>query len=274
MRFHSRIALVLGLVSALHACTPNITARREAAQSLACSNDFSKVLIKSGKFTLTTYQKIKDPKGIVVFYIEGDGFAFVDSNRISHNPTPLRPMLLELATLDNRDNIVYLARPCQYTDLKLDKACTNYYWTCARMSKDIVISITGVIQQIAQNREVSLVGFSGGGGIAILVAPYISKLKNIITIAGNLDIEAFADSHNAIKMSNSFNPLAFVNYVKNIPQIHISGSQDKVVPSLIAQKFTKKIGKCAKHIVVHNATHGNGWSNVWQKFTDINPVCK
>ena len=274
MTFHSRITILLSLISVFNACTPGITGRRNEADILACSSGFSKHLIKSGKFTLTTYQKIQDAKGRIVFYIEGDGFAFIDSSRISDNPTPLRPIILELATLDKRNNIVYLARPCQYTDLKLDKACTRSYWTDARMSKEVVMSIVAIIQQISKGRQVSLVGFSGGGGIAMLVAPYILDLQNIITIAGNLDIEAFAESHNSLKMSNSLNPLDFVNYVKNIPQIHISGLRDKVVPHFIAQKFTKQIGRCAKHIIIHNATHGSGWRNVWQKFTEIQPICE
>ena len=40
---------------------------------------------------------------------------FADGSANSDNPTPVNPMLLKLATMDKRPNIVYIARPCQYT---------------------------------------------------------------------------------------------------------------------------------------------------------------
>lgn len=82
-------------------------------------------------------------------------------------------MLLKLATIDKRPNVVYIARPCQYTPLEMNAKCVNDYWLDKRMNHEVVNSINDVINTINNGQKFSLVGFSGGGGLTILIASKI-----------------------------------------------------------------------------------------------------
>jgi hypothetical protein len=268
--------VLLSFIFFLYGCTPSAQERVGKAESLIEHSHFKRVLVRSGEFVLTTYQKILDKDGPKIFYIDGDGFVLRRPDSISENPTPINPIVLKLATLDPRSNVIYVARPCQYTDPSLNSVCKNIkYWTDSRMSDEVVEVMTNAIKGIAKNHQISLVGFSGGGGIAILIAPRLNNVTNIITIAGNLDIIEFTNFHNSNKIRDSLNPIDFVDQVKNIPQLHISGGLDKVVPKIIADKFTKSANsKCVKQLTIDASTHGKGWDIVWQEILNREINCK
>jgi dienelactone hydrolase len=146
-------------------------------------------------------------------------------------------MLLSLAAMDKRPNIVYVARPCQYTPMELNSKCNPSYWTVKRFSDDSVSSINDVINKInSHQHKFSLIGYSGGGGIAVLIASRNNMVKDIITIAGNLDISAFTNHHKVSPMSGSLNPIDYAKLINNIPQLHLSGGKDKIIPPFIAEK--------------------------------------
>ena len=54
---------------------------------------------------------------MVNIYIEGDGRAWLNKNRPSLDPTPKNSLALKLAEIDPAPNVIYLARPCQYSKL-------------------------------------------------------------------------------------------------------------------------------------------------------------
>lgn len=238
--------------------------RLRAADRVAEKYHFTKRLVKGDRFWVQTYQKIKNPSLPFVVYLEGDGLAFRNKYTISDDPTPLHPMLLSLAALDPRPNVVYIARPCQYV-MEIDRAvCSDTYWSDKRMSEEIVRSINDVIVKVTDKKPVSLVGFSGGGGIAVLIAARNKQIHDILTIAGNLDHKAFNEYHKARPMIGSLNPIAYAATIRNIPQLHISGGSDKVVPAFIGDKFVQASSSpCVHQEIIPNATHQNGWNKVW-----------
>lgn len=120
--------------------------RNKEPDFISHTHNFSKQMANGGDFILTTYRRITNNDLPYVFYIEGDGLAFTRQNTISDNPTPMHPMLLKLAALDDRPNIVYIARPCQYTPMHLNPTCNPSYWTDRRMSDAVVSSINEVIE--------------------------------------------------------------------------------------------------------------------------------
>lgn len=226
---------------------------------------FKKVLVKGGDFWITTYQKIENPHKPYVFYIEGDGAAFSGRYRVSKNPTPRRQMFINLAAMDERPNVVYVARPCQYTPMDLNPKCKMQYWTDKRMSDDSVQSINDVINSINNNQKFSIIGYSGGGGIAVLIAARNYMTKDVITLAGNLDHKAFTDLHNVTPMVGSLNPIDYAQQIKHIPQLHISGGKDNVVPPFIADKFVQKaMSSCVKQKIYEDSSHRGGWKRVWE----------
>lgn len=278
MTFHSKNCstfLVFVLLCFLSSCSILSPAdRKTLADGIATEAHFSNKLEKGDKFWLYTYQKISDPKAPFVVYIEGDGF-IVYGDSISNDPTPMNPMLLRLAAIDNRPNIIYIARPCQYSKNQNLGVCDSSYWTSKRMSEDSVEAIDEIIRKITRNNPVDLVGFSGGGGIAVLVAARNHNVRSIITVAGNLDHVAFNKYHKTTPMTGSLNPIDYVGYVKNIPQLHLSGAQDRAVPPFIAENFQKAGGsRCIDREIFPGFTHSKGWESVWSSIISRDISCK
>lgn len=235
---------------------------------LAKHYGFEKVVIKGGDFFITTFQKVTNRSLPYVFYLEGDGAAFNGKYQISKNPTPRKQMLMHLASLDPRPNVVYVARPCQYTDMELNPTCKHdpSFWTNKRLSEEVIISMNHVINKVnTNNNKFSLVGFSGGGAVAVLVAARNDKVKDIITVAGNLDIKAFVEYHNVSPMVGSMNPIEVATMINHLPQIHLSGGKDKIVSPIIGDKFVQASGngKCVHHKIIEDASHNKGWDVVW-----------
>lgn len=272
MKYLSRIILSCLLV-ALSGCTSTISTRIEEADSVAVVAGFQKKLVKGGNFVITTYQLISDTNQPYVFYIEGDG-SITSGRVIADNPTPSKVMLLKLATMDHRPNVVYVARPCQFTPMELNPQCTQDYWVDKRFAEEAVDSINIVINTISKNQPVSLVGFSGGGGIAILVTARNSHVKDIITLAGNLDTENFSHHHKVYALKESLNPIDYATQIRHIPQLHLSGGQDKIVPSQIALAYVRaSTSNCVKQKILPDITHTKGWDNIWKDVLQIPLTC-
>lgn len=265
--------LVLIMLSSCGTTQDNKLMRVVKSDSLAQEHGFTRKLVKGGDFWITTYQKLQNKNMPYVFYIEGDGHAFEGRYAVSNDPTPTNPILLKLATLDKRDNVVYIARPCQYTPMDINHKCNASYWTNKRMSDEVISSINEVIETInPTDAPFSLVGYSGGGGIAVLVAARNNMVKDIITIAGNLDHIAFNQHHNTPPMVGSLNPIDEASAIKNIPQLHLSGMHDKVVPVFIADAYVRKSGSECVHQHIFDATHSKKWERIWPYVLSTMPV--
>ncbi len=275
MKFHFN-KLFIPLVFLLASCATNDFTKHRVAESYASEHGFQKKLVQGGQFWLTSFQKITSEKLPYVIYLEGDGQAFKGRYTISDDPTPRKIMMLELATMDTRRNIVYLARPCQYTPMDLNNGCNQTYWTDKRMSEDSVHALNEAIKKIAGKEPVDLIGFSGGGGIAVLIAARNPQIRSITTIAGNLDHIAFNKFHRVRPMVGSLNPIDYAKKIAHIPQLHISGGQDKVVPAFIADDFIKASGhsNCIQREILSNATHTKNWNKDWMYVLAIPVRCK
>jgi alpha/beta hydrolase fold len=266
MKFLSKSLHLFLIVLSIAACNRLALENRvQAADRYAASHGFKKETIKGGNFYFTTFQRISNPATSYNIYIEGDGLAFLDRRTISENPTPTKVMLLELAKLDPRENVVYLARPCQFSAPQVNPQCLNHkYWSSDRFSEESVSAMNEAIKKIAGLNSINLIGFSGGGAIVTLVAARNPKVSSVITIAGNLDHVAFNNHHKVSQMHNSLNPIDYAPNIKNIPQLHLSGSNDTRVPSFIANKYvTASSSSCVKEKIINGATHESGWSKTW-----------
>src|SRR6185436_12059458 len=112
------------------------------------------------------------------------------------DPTPRHPLMLQLMTLDSAPS-VYVGRPC-YFGLANDPPCTPRDWTLDRFSPRIVDSMASVIEQLRAGRgtdAIELYGHSGGAALAVLLAARLGGVQRIVTIAGNLDVEAWTTYH-------------------------------------------------------------------------------
>ena len=124
--------------------------RQQQADHLAEIGNLVHERITTNNFLLTTYQRFdhKDKSKQLVVYIEGDGLAWISRDQLSNNPTPVRPVALELASLDKGVNILYIARPCQYLWPQSMGNCSSEYWNAKRGSEEVISAINQVISII------------------------------------------------------------------------------------------------------------------------------
>ena len=97
--------------------------RHGLADRIGATAGFVKTLVTAEPFLLTAYHRIAEPGEALTVYIEGDGQAWLSRSRLATDPTPTDPVALRLAALDPSPNVVYLARPCHYTDPRSDPSC-------------------------------------------------------------------------------------------------------------------------------------------------------
>jgi len=250
--------------------------REDAADNIAFSSGFTRLDIVSGPFTLTTYSRIISPGKPLRIYIEGDGCAWESRHVLSEDPTPSNPVALYLATADPYDNIAYLARPGQYQSSS-SKKCDPVYWSDRRFSPEVIDSANRAVDRLKQYAEapgVEIVGYSGGGAIAVLVAANRQDVTAIRTVAANLDWKKFCEYHKVSPLTGSLNPPDIARKVAHIPQHHFFGKNDKTAPASIAEGYIKAAGSpdTVKTSILDGVTHSKGWRERWPGLLDLYPA--
>ena len=254
--------------------------RLNLADRLAQRAGMQLSLVRGGEFLLTSYQRVSDPSKPLNVYIEGDGFAWATRGRLSTNATPKDAFTLQLAAQDDAPNVVYIARPCQYTSPDLNPSCGSKYWSTHRFSEEVINSMNRAIDEVmlaSGVEKVNLIGYSGGGAVVVLLAARRNDVESIRTVAGNLDHVAVNAYHKVSQMKKSLNPIDYANVVSKIPQYHFVGKEDKVVPLFVAEKFSKASGsknECVKISTLEGATHHIGWRERWKHLLSLPVACK
>ena len=255
------IILTIALLSS--GCVSKLSpkVRQHTADTVAQSGNLVQKKIATDDFLLTTYQRFDataDNKQMVV-YIEGDGMAWISRDQLSSNPTPVQPIALKLASIDTNANVLYVARPCQYLWPQKMNRCSSKYWSNKRGSEEVISSINQAISIVKQKQNISsirLIGYSGGGGIAALIADRRADVNEFVSVSGNLNYKLFTQTHNLSPMNGSIDPITVANQIGSIPQIHYVGADDKIIPKQIALSFSDKVK------VINNVSHDN-WPDKW-----------
>jgi pimeloyl-ACP methyl ester carboxylesterase len=265
MRFLLRTLACAVAMAALGACA---TLDRNAhADALAASAHMQRETLHTNAFDLTAYTRITRGDAPIHVYIEGDGFAWVSRSEPSLDPTPREATGLALAAADPSPNVVYLARPCQYTPMRDNPRCDLRYWTGARFAPEVVASMneaTDAIAARAPGRGVELIGYSGGGAIAALLAARRRDVLSLRTVAGNLDSEYVNRIHDVSPMPASLDPIDVAASLTALPQLHFASDADRVVPVAVARRFIDAAGtRCARLRVVNGIAHDGDWARAW-----------
>jgi len=271
LRLNQRLAVFLSLIL-LGACSTLKTPpeRLASASGLAEQYDWQAQSILTTDFDIMSYQpsKTADRYSLLTIYIEGDGLAWLTKRKISSDPTPINPVGLKLALNHPQGNATYLARPCQYTGGKTARNCNKHHWTDARFSEQVIASSNEALNSLKDEfkaEQLQLVGYSGGGAVAALIAARRDDVVKLITIAGNLDHQAWTTHHNISPLTDSLNPADYQQQLSKVKQIHFVGDDDKVMPPFIARDFVAGLASNAnaKAIVVPNQSHGCCWESIW-----------
>jgi len=261
---------LLALLWLLSACSalPTPAARQQTAESLASAAGWGALDIAAGDFQLRAYvpQALSAAPTLTV-YIEGDGLAWVNRSTPSLDPTPANPVALKLALRDDRPS-VYLARPCQYESLPGRPTCGRQYWTSHRFAPEVIASVNGAIDQL-KNRYAAdaliLVGYSGGGAVALLAAASRKDVARVITVAGNLDHATWTATENISPLTGSLNPADVAADLAAIPQTHLVGGRDRTVPEYVARSYAARSGAGSRVdvIVIPEFDHHCCWEQQW-----------
>jgi pimeloyl-ACP methyl ester carboxylesterase len=265
-------AALLGccLQTACRSLDPDENAQRIAAPAL-----LRRESLHAGAFVLTSFARIGAPSEPIDIYIEGDGHAWQSRGEPALDPTPREAMGLKLAAKDPAANVVYLARPCQF--IGHDSPCDVAYWTGKRYSREVVAALNEAVSHyaaLAPGRPLHLIGYSGGGTLAILIAVQRHDIASIRTVAGNLDIDEVTRLHAVSPMPLSVNPIDEAYRVAEIPQIHFSGGADRIVPPSIAERFARAAGgTCVQTRIIAGMGHESRWDERWPALLAQRPRC-
>lgn len=262
-----RRLLVLLLLTSCANIAPEL--RENNAKTLTANQGWQKLRLPTPGFVLTAYVPDTIPtSNTLTVYIEGDGLAWLTSSIASDNPTPRKPLALELALRHTDGAVAYLARPCQFTAQADWGSCKQAYWTSHRFAPEVIASSSTAIDALKQRFGASklvLVGYSGGGAVAALVAARRQDVVRLVTVAGNLDPVTWTQMHRVRMLNGSLNPADEWENLRNIPQLHLVGGNDKNVSIEVAEAFASRFPADQRPIirVVPRADHGCCWVEHW-----------
>lgn len=204
--------LVFGIAGFGAGCQTDPQSRHDLALSIAQGGRMSAERSSiSAPLPVLAYTRLREDGAPARIYIEGDGLAFLSRTRKSPDPTPTNPIALRLAALDPTNNVAWIGRACQYAGTGEDGGqCRAQYWTTARFAPEAVDAVERELEALKQAHHIpsfELVGFSGGGAIAALLAARRDDVTCLRTVAGNIDHTAFSDVHNTTPLDGSLNPV-------------------------------------------------------------------
>lgn len=271
-----RYYLLISLLFLLTGCVFDDAGNRAAL--LAKHAGLNSQYLQTASFKMRSWQRISDPAQPVRVYIEGDGFAWMSRSRASDDPTPRQPTGLMLAAADPSANVLYLARPCQFIGPPMPPECRPTWWTDSRFSPTVVQAMDEALSQALApwpGITIELVGYSGGGGIAALIAARRKDVRSLRTVAGNLDVAYVNAVHHVSEMPNALSAINAAPQLASLPQIHFTGSADTTVPPEVARRFQQAAGgRCVRVEEVKGMAHGSDWASVWPSLLRQPPQCQ
>jgi pimeloyl-ACP methyl ester carboxylesterase len=259
-----RAGLIAGLILLNGCATP-----AQRLDQKASAFGYKVQVVTAGEFDHRVYRNRfagERTSGTLHVYLDGDGTPWVGNHGvISADPTPHSPLMLELMALDDQPAI-YVGRPC-YHGYATNPACTPMLWTDARYSERVVDSMAQVLRQSVQRDDADklvLFGHSGGGVLAVLLANRLPQTSVVVTLAANLDIDAWADLHGYSRLVGSLNPAAEPSLDAAIAQLHLVGSRDSNVPLNLLQPYLRRQPD-AQVVVMPGYNHVCCWRDLWPK---------
>lgn len=205
-------------------------------------------------------------------YLEGDGTPWLGGFP-ARDPTPRKPIALALMALDPAPSIL-LGRPC-YHEVVKGAECPSALWTSERYSEAIVASMAAAMRRIAVAEGIEQIvwfGYSGGGTLAVLLAPRLPQSVAVITVTANLDIDAWTDAHGDQRLIGSLNAARQPPLADHIVQIHYAGGRDRLVPVEIVRRGVTRSGRL---VIESEFDHVCCWERAWSQILhDVEEVTR
>jgi dienelactone hydrolase len=204
---------------------------------------------------------------IVTVYVESDGAPWRMPDEPPYDPTPHKPMVLNMAIADTSAAVVYLGRPCQYLEPEALARCDPALWMRGRFSEEAVAAMDSAVSRIKSRygaANINLVGYSGGGAMAALVAARRSDVSCLVTIAAPLDTDAWAAALKVSSLDYSLNPVDVARRLAQVPQTHFRGGKDTLVPPVTSRRFLSDVPRAH---VIHKQQYDHQccWADDWPR---------
>lgn len=216
----------------------------QRAREYAAAHQLTAAVVAGDRFQHEIFfsPPVRDEKVLYVF-IEGDGVPWTRNGRaVASDPTPSHPLALELAA-QTPHAVLYLGRPC-YFGVGEDASCTPDLWTAARYSAPVVESMAAAANRFAASghyQHVVLVGYSGGGALAVLIAPKVAATRAIVTLAANLDVSEWARLHGYLPLDQSLDPAREPALPATLAQRYLFGGRDLNVPERVNARYFQRL---------------------------------
>lgn len=261
---------LLAVGAALAACSgTDMVPRARKAAVIARDAGWSQQVIAADRFDLTSFSSpAKATSDLLTIYIEGDGLAFLDRATVSDDPTPLDPLALRLAIAAPQRPAAYVARPCQYALPDHARNCGPALWTNRRYAPEVVDSLgraADILKSAAGARRLVLVGYSGGGAVAAVLAARRNDVAGLVTVAANLDLGDWVRRDKLAPLTGSLDPVAFAGTLAAVPQVHFAGGRDDVVGADVVRAYLARLPTPNRAAIVEIAgyDHRCCWADHW-----------
>lgn len=254
-----RIRVVLLICAALTAAACATPAQRSDREAQAAG--LSRTVVQGTNFRHLIYARAAANTSTLTVFIEGDGIPWIGGRIPASDPTTQNPLALRML-IESHDAAIYVTRPC-YNEIA-DRPCDAQPWTFARYSEDTVASMAKAIDDYARAvraTQLRIVGYSGGGVLAVLIAERLSNVSAVVTIAANLDVAAWATHHGYLPLKQSLDP-SRSERVHAWKEIHLQGGRDTTVPGATTRSYFDRY-PAAKAIVFPEYDHVCCWLRDW-----------
>lgn len=253
-----RVLIVCGWIFALNGCAAG-------AYKVLDNMDFPALEVETSYFKhLVIQNDDKKFNGPVVVFIEGDGQPWETRYRVAFDPTPDQPLMLHWFQQSEYASL-YLGRPCYYG--LVDPACAPYWYTHGRYSEQVVASMADALSQSVGDRPVVLIGHSGGGTLAVLMAELLPNLLGVVTVAGNLQVASWVDYHNYSELLGSQDPESVIPQDRDIVEKHFYSANDRIILGEWVRAYSS-VRANAESMILDAPDHNIGWKPYWHHISD------
>jgi pimeloyl-ACP methyl ester carboxylesterase len=139
-------------------------------------------------------------------------------------------------------------------------------WSDRRLSPEVVSAASEAIDQ-AKRRSgamfLHLIGYSGGGGLAVLLAERRGDVLSLVTVAGLLDTDWWVQTRGYRPLTGSLNPADRLDGILNVPQVHFYGTEDRVIPPEMSMVFESKGRFSRLSRLPVETDHYKAWTGRW-----------
>lgn len=238
----------------------------ERARAMAASGGMEPVAVPDSRLRAFARPAVgNNGATLATIYIESDGARWRTPDQPPTDPTPQKPMVLNMAITDPTVAVAYLGRPCQHLEASELAGCDPTLWMRGRFSEEVVATMNRAVGTLKTHfgaRRVNLVGYSGGGAVAALIAARRTDVNCLVTIAAPLDTRAWTAKLEVSELNASLNPADQADKLKGIAQTHFRGGQDRIVPPPTTVRFMNQQSTPAV-IDQHEFDHECCWEGQW-----------